>query len=234
MKKYRNLAIIALSSTLVLTLAACGQKAGDSAVVKGTAAMNTIVETYPKQKGFHEELQHWGFEVQPGEKFEWSKDMSANKADFAMVMLAEPLIRAGLDVEKLDSNVWLYEKAGTDSMGMVKPDLLILPYNVNDTKLSTETSQDSLKVLLEAADKNLMYHSDMKHFVLNLGKTNEVIWTEQLGLNETDMAFVLEAEPLVAAGLDITKLEGTGWSFKKADTAAKTPDQIIKTFDLKK
>lgn len=234
MKKYRNLVILALSSATVLALAACGQKAENSAVVKGTAALNTIVEAYPKQKGFHEELQHWGFEVQPGEKFEWSKDMSANKADFAMVMMAEPLIRAGLDVAKLDQNVWLYEKAGTDSMGMAKPDLLILPYNVSDSKMPSDNSQDSLKVLLEAADNNLMYHSDMKHFVLNLGKTNEVIWSEQLGLNDTDMAFVLEAAPLVAAGLDITKLEGTGWSFKKADAAAKTPDQIIKTFDLKK
>lgn len=234
MKKIRSITALALSSVVLLTLAACGQKTEEGTTVeKGTAALNTIVGAYPEKMGFHDEMQHWGFEVQSGEKFEWSKDMSANVADFAMVMMAEPLMQAGLDVEKLDPEMWLYQEAGKDSMGMEQPSLLILPYNVGDEMMPTEKAEDSMKTLLENAEDNLMYHGDMKHYVLNLGATNEVIWTEELGLNDTDMAFVLEAEPLVAAGLDLDKLEGTGWSFKKADAKAGTPDQIIRTFDLK-
>lgn len=41
-------------------------------------------------------------------------------------------------------------------------------------------------------------------------------WTRQLGLNDADMIFVLNAEPLVKAGLDVNKLEGSGWVFREA------------------
>lgn len=235
MTGYKKLLTIAVSASLALSLAACSSAApGESTTEKGLKAFNLILETYPDRQGFHEELRHWGFEVPTGEKFEWIDDMSANKADFAMVLEAQPLISAGLDVTKLDQALWIYEPAGKDSMGMEQPARLILPTNISDSKLPMKTAGESMKALLEAAPGKLMFHGDMDHFVLTLNGANEVIWTEQLDLNDTDMAFVLEAGPLVAAGLDLAKLEGTGWTFKKADPVAKTPDQIIRTFDLKK
>lgn len=235
MKKIKRVLTVALSTVLVLSLAACGNKDVEETVTdKGVNAFNEIVKTYPDKKGFHDALQHWGFEMESGEKLEWSKDMSANKADFAMVVKAEPLINAGLDVGKLDKNVWIFEEAGKNTMGMEQPAVLILPYDISDTKLASKNSNDSMKALLEADSDNLIYHEDKQHYVLNLGGTNEAIWTEELGLNDSDMIFVLDAEPLIAAGLDIDKLEGSGWTFKKASEADKTPDQIIKTYDLKK
>ena len=235
MNKFKRILTVGLSSVLVLSLAACGNKDVEETISdKGVVAFNEIVKTYPDKKGFHDALQHWGFAMEPGEKLEWSKDMSANKADFAMVVKADPLIEAGLDVEKLDKNVWIFEKAGRDTMGMEQPAVLILPYDISDKSLVSKNSDDSMKALLEADPENLIYHEDKQHYVLNLGGTNEAIWTEKLGLNDSDMIFVLEAEPLIAAGLDIDKLEGSGWTFKKASEADKTPDQIIKTYDLKK
>lgn len=235
MNKFKSILAVAMSSVLVLSLTACGTKEVEENITdKGISAFNEIVKTYPDKKGFHDALQHWGFEMNPGEKLEWSNDMSANKADFAMVILAEPLISAGLDVEKLDKNVWLFEEAGKDTMGMEQPARLILPYDISDTKMTTNSSSDAMKALLDADADNLKYHEDKQHYVLNLGNTNEAIWTEQLGLNDSDMVFVLDAEPLITAGLDINKLEGSGWLFKEASDIDKTPDQIIKTFDLKK
>ena len=235
MKKLKGIAVIALSSVIVLSLAACGNKNVEENITdRGVNAFNEIVKTYPDKKGFHDPMQHWGFEVESGEKFEWSNDMSANKADFAMVVQAEPLINAGLDVEKLDKNVWLYEEAGKDTMGMEQPALLILPYDISDTQLTSDDSDESMMALLTADADNLIYHEDQQHYVLNLGGTNEIIWTEELGLNDSDMVFVLEAESLIAAGLDVDKLEGSGWVFKEASDVDKTPDQIIKTYDLKK
>lgn len=235
MNKFKRILTVGLSSVLVLSLAACGNKDVEETISdKGVVAFNEIVKTYSDKKGFHDALQHWGFAMEPGEKLEWSKDMSANKADFAMVVKADPLIEAGLDVEKLDKNVWIFEKAGKDTMGMEQPAVLILPYDISDKSLVSKNSDDSMKALLEADPDNLIYHEDKQHYVLNLGGTNEAIWTEKLGLNDSDMIFVLEAEPLIAAGLDIDKLEGSGWTFKKASEADKTPDQIIKTYDLKK
>lgn len=235
MKNFKGIMVVALSSVIVLSLAACGNKDVEENITeKGINAFNEIVETYPDKKGFHDAMQHWGFEVESGEKFEWSNDMSANKADFAMVVQAEPLINAGLDVEKLDKNVWLFEEAGKDSMGMEQPALLILPYDISDTKTTSTESDESMQALLAADNDNLIYHEDQQHYVLNLGGTNEVIWTEELGLNDSDMVFVLDAESLIAAGLDIDKLEGSGWVFKEASDKDKTPDQIIKTYSLKK
>ena len=85
MKRKNKIITAALSAVLVVSLAACGeQAAGESPADKGAQALNQILEAFPDKQGFHEELQHWGFEVEAGEKFEWSKDMSANEADLAV------------------------------------------------------------------------------------------------------------------------------------------------------
>lgn len=132
---------------------------------------NEIVKAYPENKGFHSALQHWGFKLPTGEKFEWSKDMSANKADFAMVMLADPLIKAGLDVSKLNSDEWLYEPAVVEN-GQQLPNLLIKPYNVSDRRQAASGSEDSMGRLLKADTSILKYHEDQEHYRLLLGEGN--------------------------------------------------------------
>jgi hypothetical protein len=211
-----------------------GNKEADNAL----NAFNEIVKTYPESKGFHSALQHWGFELATGEKFEWSKDMSANKADLAMVVLADPLVKAGLDVTKLDQNEWIYEPASKDDMGVDLPNRLIKPYNVSDKKQTSNGSEDSMRRILKADTSIIKYHEKQQHYGLKLGEGNEVQWTEELGLNDADMIFVLKAEPLVKAGLDVSKLEGSGWVFKPASNddmgMGASPDQIVKIHDIKK
>lgn len=239
MKKTNKMIAVLASSVLIISFAGCsrtitGNKESDNAL----KAFNEIVKTYPENKGFHSELQHWGFKLPTGEKFEWSKDMSANKADFAMVMLADPLIKAGLDVNKLDKNEWLYEPAGKDDKGESLPNRLIKPYNVSDKKETSNGSEDSMRRLLKSNTNIVKYHEDQKHYRLILGEGNEVQWTEKLGLNDADMIFVLKAEPLVKAGLDVNKLEGSGWVFREASKdnmgMGENPDQIVKIYDISK
>jgi hypothetical protein len=230
MKSTNKITALLVSSVLVVSFAGCsrtvtGNKESDNAL----NAFNEIVKTYPEKKGFHEALKHWGFELPSGEKFEWSKDMSANKADFAMVMLADPLVKAGLDVNKLDKNEWLYEPAGKDDMGVELPNRLIKPYNVSDKKQTSNGSEDSMRRLLKEDTEMVSYNKDQQQFMLKLGEGNEVLWTEKLGLNDEDMVFVLKVEPLVKAGLDVNKLEGSGWVVKKEN-----PNQIVKIYDIKK
>jgi hypothetical protein len=238
MKSTKKIVAIITFSLMVASFVGCsrtqtGSKESDNAL----KSFNEIVKAYPDNKGFHEALQHWGFKLPTGEKFEWSKDMSANKADFAMVMLADPLVEAGLDISKLDSNEWLYEPAGKDEMGVELPNRLILPYNVSDEKQESNGSEDSMRRLLKADTESIKYHKDQKHYALKLGEGNEVQWTEKLGLNDADMIFVLNAEPLVSAGLDVTKLEGSGWVFKEASDddmgMGPNPDQIVRIYDIK-
>ena len=239
MKSTNKMVALLVFSVLVVSFAGCsrtvtGNKESDNAL----NAFNEIVKAYPENKGFHSALQHWGYKLPTGEKFEWSKDMSANKADFAMVMLADPLVKAGLDVNKLDKNEWLYEPSAKDYKGEELPNRLIKPYNVSDKKQTSNGSEDSMRRLLKADTKLIKYHKDQQHFGLKLGEGNEVQWTEKLGLNDADMIFVLKAEPLVKAGLDVNKLEGSGWVFKEASNddmgMGANPNQLVKIYDIKK
>lgn len=232
--------IILTTLAVVLAVAASGcqrSKTGDVNSDNALKSFSAILKEYPSQKGYHEALNHWGFKLPTGEKFEWSSDMSANKADFAVVMLADPFIEAGLDIEKLDKNEWLYEPAGKDDMGENLPNRLIKPYNVSDNKVNTDGSEDSLKKLLKEDNSLIKYHEDQKHYRLLLGDGNEVQWTQELGLNDADMIFVIKAQPLIDAGLDVEKLEGSGWTFREASNdetgMGENPDQLVKIFDIK-
>jgi hypothetical protein len=95
-----------------------------------------------------------------------------------------------------------------------------------------------MRRLLKANPSAVSYHKDQQHFGLKLGEGYEVQWTEKLGINDADMIFILKAEPLVKAGLDINKLEGSGWVFREATKdnmgMGETPDQIVKIYDIKK
>ncbi|ERI89515.1 hypothetical protein HMPREF1982_04589 [Clostridiales bacterium oral taxon 876 str. F0540] len=236
MNKTKKTTALIVSSIIVLSLAGCSRTVtGSKESDNGLKAFNEIVKAYPQNRGFHNALQHWGFKLPTGEKFEWTKDMSANKADFAMVMLADPLVKAGLDVNKLDKNEWLYSPAAKEE-GQDLPNRLVKPYNVSDKKVKSTGSEDAFRRILKADPSLIKYHEQQKHYRLILGDGNEVQWTEKLGLNDADITFILKAEPLIKAGLDINKLEGTGWIFKKAgkDDMGENPDQIVKSYKISK
>jgi hypothetical protein len=236
MKKTKKIVALFVSSVLVLSFAGCSRTVtGNKETDNGLNAFNAIVKAYPANKGFHQALQHWGFKLSTGEKFEWTKDTSANKADFAMVMLADPLVKAGLDINKLDKNEWLNEPAAKDENGQDLANRLIKPYNVSDKKVTSNGSEDAMRRILKQDPNLVKYHKEQQHYRLMLGDGNEVQWTEKLGLNDADMIFVLKAEPLIKAGLDVNKLEGTGWIFKAAgkDEMGDNPDQIMKIFKIK-
>lgn len=200
----------------------------------GVKAFQTLLEKYPKQVGYHEELSHWGFAPEEGYKFEWSSNASANKADFALVLPAEALVSAGLKVDQLDPSIFLFEPGGTDSMGMAQADRLIFPYELSEKATESKSSGEAFSSLMALDPELIMYHPEGQHYILNLGDGNEVIWTEDLSLNEKDMLLVLNAAPLVSAGLDLTKLTG-GWEFVPAgnEGMVPNPDQIRIAFSLK-
>lgn len=237
MKSIKKIVSILLSSVLILAAAGCKRQVTGSKDADGALnAFNTIVKTYPDKKGFHQSLQHWGFKLPSTEKFEWTKDTSANKIDYAMIMLADPLIKAGLDVTKLDSNDWVYKPAEVED-GTQLPNRLVHPYNVSDKKETSNGSEDALRRLFKQDPSVVKYHKEQQHYRLILNEGFEVQWTEKLGLNSADIVFVIKADPLTKAGLDIKKLEGTGWVFKEAGKdpsgMGDNPNQLVKIFTLK-
>ncbi|HEY8892787.1 MAG TPA: hypothetical protein VIM70_21370 [Clostridium sp.] len=259
MKNTKKLLAILLSSVIVLSVAGCSKAAtgtktptatkapaGNMAakgtktpaenmdVVNGLKAFNAIVKAYPANKGFHKEMKHWGFKLPSGEKFEWTSDTSANKADLAMVMLADPLVKAGLDVTKLDKNEWLYAPAEKLD-GMDLPNRIIKTANISDKKEVTNGSEEALQKLINQSPMILTENKEEKHFMLMVGDGNSVHWAQTLGKTDEDMEFVLKAEPLIKAGLDVKKLAGTGFKLEVAgkDNMETKYDQLVKGFKLK-
>ena len=235
MKNTKKIVLLITSVVFILSFVGCsrsdtGTKESDGAL----KAFNAIVKANPKSKGFHNALEHWGLKLSTNDKFEWTKDSSANKIDFAMIIAVDPLIKAGLDVTKLDSNKWVYKPAEVEA-GVKLPNRLVFPYNVSDKKQTSNGSEDAFRRLLKQDPKLIKYVKDEKHYMLMLGEGNSVHFTETLGASDEDMEFVLKAEPLIKAGLDITRLQGSGFKLEQAgkDNLESKDDELVKSYILK-
>ncbi|MFP3041994.1 hypothetical protein LQZ19_09255 [Treponema primitia] len=234
MKRY----VLLIVGTL-LVLAGCNRvQTGGRESDEALAAFNAIVKANPDRKGYHDALKHWGLSLPGGAKFEWTKDTGANNIDFAMVIPAEPFIRAGLDVSRLDGTGYVFQAAKVEG-GENLPDLLLHPYNVSDKKQNAQGSEDALRRILKQKNGMVKYHGELQHYRLFLydeGDTPfEVQWTEELGLSDADITFVIPADPLTAAGLDITRLDG--WVFQPASMGSgmgmgANPNQLVEIYTL--
>lgn len=102
--------------------------AAGAGAAKDTAssAFARLVNRFSAKIGFHHELSHFGFAMPSGDKFEWTKDLAANDADMAFVFVAQPLVDAGANVDKLKAAGWMYSAAAGTT-----PALLIKPYKLN-------------------------------------------------------------------------------------------------------
>jgi hypothetical protein len=231
---------IVILFTAAVLLAGCnrvqtGSKESDDALT----AFNAIVKANLDRKGYHDALKHWGLSLPGGSKFEWTKDTGAGPIDFAMVIPAEPFIKAGLDVKRLDGTGYVFQAAKVEG-GESLPDLLLHPFDVSSKKENAQGSEDALRRILKQNNNLVEYHGDWQHFRLYLYQKGEapfeVQWTEELGLSDADIAFVIPADPLTAAGLDIAKLDG-GWVFQKASDGmgmgmGSNPNQLVNIYSL--
>jgi hypothetical protein len=214
--------LLLVTANLALLLAGCnraitGSEESDSAL----AAFNAIVKANLNRKGYHDAMKHWGLSLPGGGKFEWTKDTSANAVDFAMVIPAEPFIRAGLDVNRLDGTGYVFQRAKIEA-GDSLPDLLLHPYNVSDKKENAQGSEDALRRILKQRNNMVHYQGDIRRYRLFLydegGAPFEAQWTDKPGAEDGDIVFVIPADPLIAAGLDPGRLD-SGWVFRPADTS---------------
>ncbi|MPN46959.1 hypothetical protein SDC9_194558 [bioreactor metagenome] len=104
MLKNKAIIISTIILGVALTATGCGNKGNvDETKVKASESFVNIIKENKKEIGFHAELSHWGLKLPTGEKFEWTKDTSANEIDFAMVVPADQFTKAGVDVTKIDS-----------------------------------------------------------------------------------------------------------------------------------
>jgi len=156
-----------------------------------------------------------------GARFLWNGE-SAN-----MLIDIEPFVEAGLDVSKF-SNI-------TDGVLSTSADF-------KSSKLEKTKAIDDFGTMVGKERKKLGYHFDLDHYNLLCGEGNLFEWAKDMEKNGTskenqdkDIVFVLNPEPLIAAGVDAQHVKGWVYAQVKVDINGKKTDvwKFLKAFDLK-
>ena len=98
------------------------------------------------------------------------------------------------------------------------------------------TPLETFKKIVQTHRPIIGYHAALDHYGIALGDGNMFEWAKDMAKNDKDIVFVLNPEPLLAAGVDPAGI--TGWIFTKIpveDKAGKTVevDKFVKPYDLR-
>ena len=233
--------IAAVGAAVVLVGAiviAAVRTAGGSLDVVGKQSITSfeaVLNTIPGNVKADEINGGWSLSAPDnGVRFIWSEDYSQSPLHDAMLELdAAPFVSAALDVNKLPDNYAAY-----DGMLMV------------GTKLGTEKpvykgDVTPLAAYEQIVDKHrsfINYHMDLDHYGVKLGDGNMFEWAKNMETNtvnnqnqDKDIVFVLNPEPLIAAGVDPEKVEGWVYAPVTVMEGGKTLEvyKFLKPFNLK-
>ncbi len=131
-----------------------------------------------------------------------SKETTAAQ-QVSIVTDAAPFLAAGLDASKLVGSV-------------VIDGQLMVGANFTSKATQSQTAEDIFGDYLRAGRRQVGYHAALGHMGLGLGDGNMFEWAKSLEDNDKDIVFVLNPEPLAAAGVDTAHIEG--WLLATVDT----------------
>lgn len=216
---------IGLIVIMAFALSGCSlNKSGDSAIQDAASNFSQTVNNNKEDLTYHNELSHFGLQLKGGDKLEWAEDPSVSEADFSITINAEEFIEAGLDVSKLESSYFSYSKDNTTNV-----EYLIYKYNINNEKATYSNSDEAFKKLIGLIPDQI---NSIKNdgYVLNMDKGFQLHWNSDDRVNK-DLAFIIVADDLVKAGLDVNKLEI--WKILKNKDPNDSQLKLLKVFYLK-
>lgn len=207
-------------------------------------SFNTILKTVPDKVTADEMNFGWAL-ASPDEsvRFIWSEDYS--KSLFHDVMLeldAKPFLAAGLDPNKLPENYFYYQG---EMMGDMSSDMLMVGTKLGNDSLSYSGAPTPLAAYEQIVNKyrsSINYHTALDHYGVKLGDGNMFEWAKDLSTNastgenqDKDIVFVLNPEPLAAAGVDLEKVEGWVYAQVPVEENGQTTNvwKLLKPFNLK-
>jgi hypothetical protein len=229
----RKLVLFALLAAGALLVAGCAvlDVVGRTAVT----TFQTLLETTAGSVTMDAATNRWVLASQGGETFEWSADFSGTPPSFRLSLDAAPFLAAGLDAARLPAPRYSHDAVAnrlTLSFDVGKDRFTYngLAYNGLATPLET------FKKIVRTHRPIIGYHAALDHYGIALGDGNMFEWAKDMVRNDKDMVFVLNPEPLLAAGVDPSKI--AGWIFTKIpvkDESGKTVDvdKFVKPYDLK-
>lgn len=209
-KKLISSAIAALIIVAAITVGVVRTAEGNLDVIgKGSeTSFEAVLNVIPDAVKTDEKNAGWSLESPDGEvRLIWSGDY--NKSPLYDVMLefdAKPFLDAGLDESKLSDQY----KRNDES--------IIIGSKLRKEAPSVKEGPNALSAYQQIEIYNpdiINYHSAMDHYGLKLGDGNMFEWAKNMETNtmtkkdqDKDIVFVLNPEPLLAAGVDPQKVEG--------------------------
>jgi hypothetical protein len=112
----------------------------------------------------------------------------------------------------------------------------------NDKVSGTPTALSAYKLIVSKYRDSINYHTSLDHYGVKLGGGNMLEWAKDMETNgydnsaqDKDIVFVLNPEPLIAAGVDPEKVEGWAYAQVTVDENGKTEQvwKFLKPFNLK-
>jgi hypothetical protein len=181
-----------------------------------------------------EENTGWSLEAPDGSvRFIWSEDYSRSPLHDVMLELdAAPFINAGLDTDKLPEYYAAYD-------GM-----LMVGTKLGGDKLTYQEEPTPLAAYEQIVSKyrdSVGYHTALDHYNVSLGNGNMFEWAKDMQTNtvakenqDKDIVFVLNPEPLIAAGVDPEQVKGWVYTTVSVEIDGKATDvyKFLKPFNL--
>ena len=241
MNKNKMFTAVAAVLTLAVTLTACSSL--DIVGKSSITSFEQVLEALPEKVKTDELNVGWSLSAPDDSvRFIWSEDYS--KAPLHDVMLefdAQPFLDAGLDPEKLPENYASYEG---DAMGEMGSKMLMVGKKLGGSEKISGTSSAlaAYELIVNKYRDSLNYHTSLDHYGVMLGDGNMFEWAKDMKTNgyddsnqDKDIVFVLNPEPLIAAGVDPEKVEGWVYTQVPVEENGKTVQvwKFLKPFDLK-
>jgi hypothetical protein len=162
--------------------------------------------------------------------FWWRKSSSDMRAyDVFLCFDAEPFIKAGLDVEKLPSEM----KEMLDDRGKI---MLGRKLSKEELKYDGDiTPMSSFEQIVKLDREAVGYHSALDHYGVTIADGSLFEWAKDMSKNDKDIVFVVDPKILIDSGVDPSKVEG--WVYTKVpleDSRGRRfeAEKFLRPFDL--
>ena len=239
MKNQRKIWIpiaIAVAAALALLLVIVESAGGglDVVATRSAIAFDNLLTAMPQAPQTDAATGAWTLTAPDGSaRFLWTKGTGTD-TPFTMAMQwdAQPFVDAGLDATLLGKGYTLQN--GVLSVALATD-------NRTGDNQPESTHLESFRRIASGYPALLGYHMALDHYNLTLGDGNLFEWAGDLRINmvmktpqDKDMVFVLNPEPLIAAGVDPEKV--TGWVYAPVEVmrnnATVTVTKFLKPFQI--
>lgn len=113
-----------------------------------------------------------------------------------------------------------------------------MPFEYGEDKFgenAENSALDTFRQIVKTHRDIVGYHEEGDHYKMALGNGNLFAWAKDLSTNKTDIAFILNPEPWIKAGVDTGKIKE--WKFIKMPMTDKygkpaIVDVLMKGFDV--